>query len=311
MSADDSLPLLARTRTLDRDVLVGLFVILGVTASLIALFVLTDAALFRGRYLIETVVADAGGIRRGDPVQMRGVNIGRVASFRIVPAGVAVALEIEGQYSIPADSRIELVANGLLGGLAARVVPGTAGHDVGWGAVLPGESQTGIFDQFGTLQAQAGEVLARVQALVDERTVDDVHHSSSQLRELLATLNDLASRQQVELEATSRHLRRAAEKLDRATAGPEIERSLQHVAALTARLDEIVTSLGRSSQSLEGILGRMDRGEGVLGRLSRDEELYANATAAAASLQRAGDELARLAADVRENPGRYINLKFF
>ena len=67
------------------------------------------------------MVADAGGIRRGDPVQMRGVNIGRVTSFRIAPEGVAVNLEIDSQYPIPSDSRVELKRAGLLGGIAADV----------------------------------------------------------------------------------------------------------------------------------------------------------------------------------------------
>ena len=58
----------------------------GISPSLFA----TDAATFRGRYIITTFVPNAGGIRRGDPVQMRGVNIGRVTDFQMVPDGVAV-----------------------------------------------------------------------------------------------------------------------------------------------------------------------------------------------------------------------------
>ena len=46
----------------------GLFVILGIGAVLTALFTLTDAALFRGRYIVTTVVptpaASAGATRR-------------------------------------------------------------------------------------------------------------------------------------------------------------------------------------------------------------------------------------------------------
>ena len=42
---------------------VGVFLILGILAGLAALFILTDAALFRGRYVVTTHVANAGGSR--------------------------------------------------------------------------------------------------------------------------------------------------------------------------------------------------------------------------------------------------------
>ena len=101
VSEEQPLPALTPSRFRDRELWVGVFVILVVAAGLAALFILTDAALFRGRYIIRTVVTDAGGIRRGDPVQMRGVNIGRVTSFRVAPEGVAVDSEIDNQYPIP------------------------------------------------------------------------------------------------------------------------------------------------------------------------------------------------------------------
>ena len=104
MSQEKTLPVLPPSRARDRQLWVGVFVILGMAAILVAFFTLTDAALFRGRYKIQTIVKDAGGIRRGDPVQMRGVNIGRVTAFKIVPEGVAVTLELEGEYLVPTDS---------------------------------------------------------------------------------------------------------------------------------------------------------------------------------------------------------------
>ena len=94
---------------------VGLFLILGLMAVLAALFVLTDAAIFRGRYIVSTHVADAGGIRRGDPVQMRGVNIGRVQRFQIDKDRVEIRLELEGEYPVPKDSHVELKSSGLAG----------------------------------------------------------------------------------------------------------------------------------------------------------------------------------------------------
>ncbi len=48
-----------------REVSVGLFVVIGILAVLVALFALTDPGTFRGRYHVTTFVQDAGGIRKG------------------------------------------------------------------------------------------------------------------------------------------------------------------------------------------------------------------------------------------------------
>ena len=108
-----------------REAWVGLFVVAGLLAVLMTLALMTDAAMFRGRYIVITNVPNASGIRKGDPVQMRGVNVGRIIGFTIAQQGVDIRLEIEGEYPIPTDSRVELKASGLLGGMFADVIPGT------------------------------------------------------------------------------------------------------------------------------------------------------------------------------------------
>src|SRR5262245_27599161 len=94
----------------DRELWVGLFVFVGIVIGVVLLYVLTDPSAFRGRYHITTMVPDAGGIRKRDPVTMRGVVIGRVMDFRIQKEKVAVQLEVEGEYPIPKGSVVEIKA---------------------------------------------------------------------------------------------------------------------------------------------------------------------------------------------------------
>ncbi len=311
MNQEKPLPMLPPSRARDREVWVGVFVILGVAAVLISLFTLTDAALFRGRYKIQTIVEDAGGIRRGDPVQMRGVNIGRVTSFKIVPEGVAVTLEVEGEYLIPADSQVELRSSSLLGGMVANVVPGISDQDLSWGDTLPGIIGKGVFDQIDELQDHADKALVRVQNLLDEQTIQNVHEGGQDLRQLLRQLNEVTTEQRGELAAITSSLRRAAEGLEKTATGPQLNRAVQRIDTLTEKLDSTAAALVRSSHSAESILARMDRGEGTLGKLSRDEALYDRAAEAAASMKKAADELSELAADVRTQPKTYVHLSIF
>lgn len=311
VSDEQSLPALTPSRFRDRELWVGVFVILGVAAVLTALFTLTDASLFRGRYIIRTVVTDAGGIRRGDPVQMRGVNIGRVTSFRVAPEGVAVDLEIDNQYPIPADSKVELRSSSLLGGMVANIIPGTSAANARGGLVLPGSVGKGIFDQIDALQVSAGQALVRVQSLLDEKTIQNVHEGGDDLRKLMRQLNEVASEQRGEFAALTGSLRHSAEALEKTATGPEIDRSVKRIDVVTAKLDSIASVLGRTARSAESILARTEKGEGSLGKLTTDDALYNNASEAAATMKKAAEELARLVADVRAEPKKYLKLSVF
>lgn len=308
---EDALPPPPPPRGRDRELVVGIFVIVGVLAVVTALYVLTDAALFRGRYIVTTVVKDAGGIRRGDPVQMLGVNVGRVQRFRMEPSGVAVRLELSGEYEIPRDSRVALKSAGLLGGMVAEIVPGHSEEALEDGDVLPGAREEGMWDAATRIASRTETVLRRVEDLIStetikgtQETVRNVQAGSAELNSLLKQLSATTREQRRELSALTASLRRSAEGIEKTAAGPELERAVKRIDAITARLDEVATSVDRASRSLEVVIGRMERGEGTLGRLSRDESLYRNLDAAAASVQ-------RLTEDIRKNPKRYLDVSVF
>jgi hypothetical protein len=46
---------------------VGLFLIIGILGGLTVLFVMTDAAIFRGRYMVRTFVGDAAASAAATP----------------------------------------------------------------------------------------------------------------------------------------------------------------------------------------------------------------------------------------------------
>ena len=300
-----------RLRGRDREMWVGVFVIVGILATLAILFVMTDAATFRGRYIITTFVPNAGGIRRGDPVQMRGVNVGRVQRFRMAPQGVAIRLEIEGEYDIPNDSHVELKSSGLLGGIVADIVPGESTTALKNGDKIAGKSEEAMMDQTNRIAGQVETVLKRVDTLIDKDTVDNVHASSADLRKLLQQLNATVSDQRRELVTLNRSLRQSSEGIERASAGiekvttaPELDRTIKRLDTLTQRIDEVTGTLGRSSKSLESVMARVDRGEGTLGKLTKDDKLYNN-------LNEAAVNFSKLAEDIRKQPKKYINLKIF
>ena len=311
MSDDKALPPPPPPRGRHREVWVGLFVAFGMIASLVVLAVMTDPALFRGRYIVVTRVPDASGIRKGDPVQMHGVNIGRILAFKFLPEGVQMNLEIEGEYPIPKDSRVEIKASGLLGGMVADVIQGSSTESAKGGDVLPGSTGVGLFDKMDSLAGEADKVAKRVQGLLNDKMVLDVQGSAAGARDSLESLQAILKEQRGELKALTASLKRSSEGLEKVATGPELERMTKRLDALSERLDGTMTTFDRSAKSLESILARVDKGEGTLGKLSTDEALYKNVSEATANLNKATIELNKLLVDFQAHPRKYINLKIF
>ncbi|TVR55401.1 MAG: MCE family protein [Gemmatimonadales bacterium] len=287
-----------------REVRIGIFVLAGALAVLLALFLLTDPATFRGRYTVLTEVRDAGGVRSGDPVQMRGVNIGRVRRFALVEDGVRISLEINGQWAIPVDSRARVAGMGLLGGRTIEIIPGDADQTLDDGDLIPGEATEGLMDLAETLGTDAEDIVGRLQRLLADPTLAAVEGTAAETERLVGDLSALVEAQRTELQGLTSSLRRTAEEVEGSLTGPELARALARADSTLGHLNDAGLRLQTASASLEEVLGRMERGEGTLGLLSQDEALYRN-------LNRAAESMLFLAEDIRENPGRYVRLRIF
>lgn len=287
-----------------REVRIGIFVLLGVIAIVSVLYLLTDPALFRGRYMVTTQVEDALGLRAGDPVQMRGVNIGRVHRFEIQEESVIITLEVEGEWEIPADSRTRLVTTSLLGGRTVEIVPGDSEEMARQGQHLPGTSGEDPFQLVEDVGGEAGEVLARIRTLLSEPTVSSVQSSARELEGLLAQWDEITREQRGELRRLTASLNRAAEGVESATTSEELHRAVARADSTLLSLNRTGISLRSASESLDRILARIDRGEGTLGQLAVNDTLYTN-------LNRALVSLDAVLVDLKENPERYVKLEIF
>ncbi len=293
-------------RALKSEARVGVFILAGALAALAALFLMTDPSMFRGRYSVHAIVENAGGLRRSDPVQMLGVNIGRVMTFEMTPAGVNIELEIEGEYSVPADSRVRLVGVGLLGGRTVEVLPGRSPVMAEGGDILQGTVSSDVFGIVSEIGDEATEMIRSVSGLLNEPTVESVHASARELEALLTDLAVIAREQRRDFSQLVQSLNDAARSVGgtASSTAPVLERAAARADSALAAVNRNLDVLEPAVTDLRVILARMERGEGTLGRLSRDDSLYVNLTEAASSLQLLLD-------DIRENPGRYISLSIF
>jgi phospholipid/cholesterol/gamma-HCH transport system substrate-binding protein len=280
-----------------KEAWVGLFAVAGLLCILVSLFTFTEPATFRGGYPLTTLVANAGGIRKGDEVQLRGVPVGRIKGFEIAPQGVTVRLEIESRYRVPRDAHVVFSSNALVGGAVAQIVGGESTEPAPPGAVLPGESPPPLQQKVGEVAGESEKTLQRVQDLLSERTVDGVEGSVEQLHALLTELSQTVAAERSDIDRIVRNMNGAAHNAQKIASSPELERSVQRLDTITAHLDAAAASL--------------EKGDGTLGRLMKDDTLYQAANQAIANLNRTVVEVRALAMDLRENPKRYVHLSLF
>ncbi|MDE2804065.1 MAG: MlaD family protein [Gemmatimonadota bacterium] len=288
-----------------RQFRVGVFVILGIAAFFTVLFLMTSPGTFRGRYMVTTHVEDAQGIRRGDPVRMRGINIGRVHAFELAPAGgVVITLEVEGDWPIPVGSRTELLSLGFLGGMVVSVIPGDGDDFVEPWTLIPGAGGAGVLETVGDLAGEAEDVLTRIQDVLSDSTIAGTGEVVVQLRDLLGEFGEIIDGQATEVRSLTASLRRAAENVEEISGADEWRRALASAEATLETVERTSGAIDTGVASLNVVLGRIERGEGTLGRLSVDDSLYESLDEAASSLQ-------ALLADIKENPDRYVTIEIF
>jgi phospholipid/cholesterol/gamma-HCH transport system substrate-binding protein len=293
-----------------REVRVGVFMILGILSAIAVLFVLTDPATLRGRYMVVTSLDNAGGIRKQDPVTMRGVNVGRINDFEMVGDRVNIVLEIEGAWDVPSDSYTRLAGAGLFGGRTMEIIPGKSATPVEEGDTIRSVGEeSGILGAAEEAGTQANALLGQLNKLFADPTVTAVQGTASQLQTLTSELRAAVAAQNAAFAQLTASLQRSATVFEGAAAAtPEAARAAASAAARAdstlAQLQLTTRTLDHSVALLDSILTRMDSGQGSLGLFSRDEALYRN-------LSRAAEEVALLTADIRANPGKYVRIRIF
>ena len=292
-----------------RQVRIGMFVLAGLIATIYLLFRLTDPAFFRGRYKITTAVENVMGLRKGDPVQMRGVTIGKVHDFEMGTEreDVVIVLEVEGQWIILEGSRAQVVSAGIMSPKTVEIVPGAGPGTIGRGGTLPGTAVKGLLDDTESLGEQAERALDRIAELLSPKNLDAFGGSAADFRTFMSDLSGVMESERENVKDLIESLNRAADGLAEVT-GPELREDLTSTMAtadtLIGRLNATSESIERVVTSFETILARIENGEGTLGQLWASDTLYTSLTATIESARFLLD-------DIRENPERYINVSIF
>jgi phospholipid/cholesterol/gamma-HCH transport system substrate-binding protein len=286
---------------------IGALTIGAVIIFVTLLYWLLGNPLLSGGTDLAVQLSDGGGVKRGDRVQVQGVQVGSVRSVDLSPqGGVIVMLRVDDRVILPTDSRATMRGD-VFGATTVILVPGKSMMNVADGDTIAGEAATQLGEMAGNISARAEHILTSADSLLAPSTVRDLRATAAILpagaTELRAAL--------AEAHAAGESLRRSMAELENAKAGPalgsainRVDESARAIAAASATVEQAALKLDASLERLRSITTKIDGGAGTLGLLVNDSSLYVE-------MNETLREIRALATDIRERPSRYIDLRLF
>lgn len=293
--------------TYRQEVTVGLLVIAAVAILFGGLTWLSGKSLAgAGKITFPARFENVSGLGEGDPVQISGVRVGRVAGIDLrEPGNVVVTLEVNETVRPRVDARATVRALDAFGAMFVDYRPGQSDQALGAEQILDGRRDAPLMETAETIAGQARNVLSGVEEVLSVRTAEELRATMDAAQQALNVMAQLGSGPLVtQASVALERLARAAGRLDSTLASPDLERSVAQMDEIAANLNEMTEGLATSTRALAEVLRKVEEDRGTLGRLVNDTMLYHELVELSRSMRLLLD-------DVRERPGRYVNIRIF
>ena len=288
-----------------QELTVGGLVLAALVLLVVGLMWLTGQS-FRtgGRVLVPVQFGNVGGLNEGDPVQISGVRVGRVAKVHLLEVGkVRVELEVDKKIRPHVDATAEVKSLDFLGAKYIAYSPGTAEAYLPDGSAIVGKEESEIASSAVQLTDEARRTLTAAQDLLSPDMAKQIHEALASTERAMNVVTRLGNSSLVSsAESTLASIHGAAQALDTTLSNPAINESLSQLDEIAESVQEMTDGLAAVTQNLAQLLQQMQSPDGTVGKMLTDSTLYMHETLVA---------MRKLLDDLREHPGRYINVKVF
>lgn len=296
---------------------VGLLVVAAFTSFVVFLQIVSTRGFGTGdTYEVSALFDDVLGLEPASPVQIAGIDVGRIKEVRLDEGKARVVLEIQDRIELYQDAEVEKVAISLLGDYKLALEPGSPSFP----RIPPGGEITNVRSQ-SDIDAITAEVRAIAQSLRELVAGDEEGPSALQqivedVRGAVAAAREITESVQKDIDANTRRLESILQNIDEFTSDlrtiskdkdDDIDQIVTDTRAIAASirrtsesiermvtgakqedLDESVDSLresldalNRSLENVASITEKIDEGEGTVGKLVNDEQLHQDVAEAA------------------------------
>ena len=253
---------------------VGIVVILGGILFVATILWLQGFQFRQEHKRIDVTFEDVGGLKRGDPVTVSGVNKGKVARVNLERTGVMAELVIEADAFLHSDARFIVQNYGLMGERFVYIEPGKSGEPLDLSKVQKGETDPGtaeLIGLFGQTIEDVRDILADIKSTVaSEKNLKNLVNLASSLNDLSIKLNDFFLDNKGSIKKTFTNIEDATEKLSAIidTTSIKFDSTLDNFANASTTLNMLADSISVITSSITRFLTDIEEGKGTLGPVS-------------------------------------------
>jgi phospholipid/cholesterol/gamma-HCH transport system substrate-binding protein len=274
---------------------VGLFVLLGIALLVFMSLRLGEFRIFRPKgYKVYAIFDSAAGLKLNVPVEIAGVEVGRVGVVELENGKARVTLRIRPEVKLSQDATATIRTKGILGDRYIELAPGSPGQPMlaDGGRITNTVSPPELDKLFGTL-GEISDDVRRVtgtfsDVLGDETAKASLRDIIQNVRELSENLNLAVRQNMVHFDSIMRNF-------------GQFSGDLKDISVTNKEsINAIIASLRTSSENLQGAItavrqlaDKINQGEGSLGRLVNDPQTVENLNATLASLKDISERINR------------------
>ncbi len=310
---------------INNEAKIGILVIIAVAALIFGLRMLQGKSLFNNGTDLYALYDDASGLQTSAPILLKGVAIGRVKDIQITDQQkIKVTIHLNEGVNIPVGSIAEMQSPSMLSSDKVISIVFPANSSTNYlkdGANIEGKMQGGLVDELkgglnpimanvnGTVQ-NIDSVVLSVNNIMNFQTQQSLRNTIQNLDKAIADLSTLAhalSQQSGQISGIMKSVNGFADNLNQNN--PKITNILTNAETATNSLTgpeikETLKSLQEAADKLNATINNINSTDGSLGLLMRDRALYDN-------INKMSKSLDELMIDLKNHPGRYINVSVF
>ncbi len=314
---------------ISREFKIGLFATCALAALYVGYNFLRGKRLFSNLDAYYVVYNNIDGIVKSTPIYFKGLKVGQVEKlslFRTDSANKIIALLlIDDKIRLSKSSEARIVSQDLLGGKAiSLIIPNLIGpleegdtitgtEEISFSASIS-EMVTPVKDKTENVLVTLNKVLTEVQRVLSEggsrsltSGINDLSGTLKNLNSATAYLNQLIILESAKFSRISGNFEAITSNIKKNN--EDIGASIGNFRKLSdslanAPLKSTIEQLNKTASQLAIITQKLNYGDGSAAKFINDKQLYEN-------LNKSSFELQALLKDLREYPGRYVNVSVF
>ncbi len=257
----------------------GIFFALAVIVAVIIMEVVGGFEFFKGGKHVIARFNTVQELRKGDPVKMAGVEIGRVEDIRIDGNKVKVSMKLSNSDDVKTDSKAAIRFAGLLGqNFVSLTFGSTSAPRVENRTTLESFEQPDLSALMTKLESVATGVENMTKSL-----------SGDSIQNVLGPLTDFLKENSPRLTAILGNMKTVSAQIveGKGTMGKLINDDSLYTSTLAAvtNLNATADDIKSAVEQARRVVAEVSEGKGTLGKLTKDEALYQETTTAMTNLK--------------------------